>query len=168
MRDGKKERTKEGRKEGRKKRMRDSTWVGGGGKGAGNMVISGPTNRELMSEILPATPPPSRQCSTFVVLKMQGLDLNLFFFFAKNYDYLTISNKCRDFGRCFGLNLSKIFSKNCNFLYFRSLVGYTVAVGGPTNKSGCLPTSAAKAYQQLISLKYTINYLRNLYLCMSP
>jgi hypothetical protein len=63
---GKKERTKEGRKEGSKKRMRDSTWVGGEGKGAGNMVISGPTDHELMSGILPATPPPSRQCSTFV------------------------------------------------------------------------------------------------------
>ncbi len=51
------ERRREQRKEGRKERMRDSTWVGGEGKGAGNMVISGPTNRELMSGMLPATPP---------------------------------------------------------------------------------------------------------------
>ena len=72
---------------------------------------------------------------------MQGLDLNLFFFFAKNFNHLTISNKCRDFGRCFGLNLFENFFENYDFLYFRSLVGNTVAVGGPTNKSGCLLTS---------------------------
>ncbi len=72
---------------------------------------------------------------------MQGLNLNLFFFFAKNFDHLTISNKCRDFGRCFGLNLFEKFSKNCDLSKFRSLVGNTVDVGGPTNKSGCLPTS---------------------------
>ncbi len=48
-----------------------STWAGGGGEGGGELlVISGPTNRDLMSGILPATsftpPPPTRQCSTFV------------------------------------------------------------------------------------------------------
>ncbi len=35
----------------------------------------------------------------------------------------------------------KIFQKNYDLLYFRSLVGNTVAVGGPTNKSGCLPST---------------------------
>jgi hypothetical protein len=37
---------------------------------------------------------------------------------------------------------SKNFSKNYDLLYFRSLVGNSVAVGGPTNKSGCLPSTA--------------------------
>ena len=65
MRDGKKERTKEGRKEGR---MRDSTWWGGEGKGAGKMVISGATDHmnSCLEYFLPPPPPPSRQCSTFV------------------------------------------------------------------------------------------------------
>jgi hypothetical protein len=46
---------------------------------------------------------------------MQGLDLNLFFFSRKNFDHLTISNKCRDFGRCFGLNLFENFLEKLRY-----------------------------------------------------
>ena len=95
------ERRREQRKEGRKERMRDSMWVGGGeGKGAGNMVISGPTDHELMSGMLPATPPPPTLADSALHLHLRCLKnarsrFKSFFFFAKNFDHLTISNKCR-------------------------------------------------------------------------
>jgi hypothetical protein len=36
----------------------------------------------------------------------------------------------------------KFFAKNCDMSKFRSLVRIIVDVGGPTIKSGCLPTTA--------------------------
>jgi hypothetical protein len=67
---------------------------------------------------------------------MQGLDLNLFFF-AKKFDHLTISNKCRDFGRCFGLNLFENF--------FEKLRSFEISIIGRKYKSGCLPTTGTSS-----------------------
>ena len=44
----------------------------------------------------------------------------------------------------------KFFRKNYDFFYFRSVVGNTVDVGGPTIRSGCLPTSAFDTDSSLI------------------
>ncbi len=71
---------------------------------------------------------------------MQGLDLNPFFF-AKNYDLLTILNKCRDFGRCFGLNLfEKFFAKIvifCTFDHWSEIL--SLSAGRPISQGVCPP-----------------------------
>jgi hypothetical protein len=53
---------------------------------------------------------------------------------------LTVSTKCRDFGRCLGLDLFEFFAKKLR--YFELSVGNTVDVGRPTIMSGCLPITA--------------------------
>jgi hypothetical protein len=78
---------------------------------------------------------------------MQGLDLNLFFFFRKKF------RSFDDFEQMSGLwsmfwfkSFRKFFRKIAKF---RSLVGNTVDVGWPTIKSGCLPTTERYTYMTI-------------------
>jgi hypothetical protein len=70
--------------------------------------------------------PPPHPKSSYIryygALKIQCLDLNPFFFFAKNYDLLTVSTKCRDFDRGFGLNLFEKFFEKLRF-FVLSIIG---------------------------------------------
>ncbi len=82
---------------------------------------------------------------------MQGLDLNLFFFSRKISIIWRFRTNVKTLVDVLVLIFSKNFSKICDLSKFRSLVGNTVDVGGPTNKSGCLPTTVQKYLQNYYS-----------------
>ncbi len=58
--------------------------------------------------------------------------------------------------------------KNCDISNFRSLVGNTVDVGGPTIRSGCLPTSGCMS-SAVVACRFwamqCVQYAYNLFCC---
>ena len=92
--------------------------------------------------LIPFPPSPKKFLHSFLgCLKNSRSRFKSFYFFRKKLRSFEGFDQMSAFWSMFWFK-SKFFAKNCDISKFRLLVGHIVDVGGPTNKSGCLPSSA--------------------------